>query len=397
MHILIIEPASSGHHFIYLEKIVTSYLKLGHQVTLCTPQSLHEHICIEKMLSASRNFLTVIDLSDKDYQERLKAKQSDIAREFYIRNVFKKTYQNANNRKHVDYVFLPYVDYCLYAIGLLGSPFGKTQWSAICMRPSFHHQSYGVITPRPRLSNFKQLLFLKVLSIKTLYKLFTIDEILARFINDKHPLLNKNIEYIPDPAELIGTHTYQSARIKLCIPEKAVVILVYGAIDERKGIRALIKALNSSNVSDDVYLLLVGRQSEEVKLFLSKEASKLLVQKRYHELNDFVTDEDQQMVFAASDIVWLGYRNHFTMSGVLVLAAISETPIIGCTQGLIGWYTQEKKLGICIDTESHADVCKSINDLRNDIKSEKIKIAKISFEKHNWEDFLASIKPNEVF
>lgn len=395
MHILIIEPASSGHHFIYLEKIVTHHLKLGHQVTLCTPQCLHEHTLIKKMLSATLSSLNVIDLSDKDYQQKLKVKRSDIAREFYIRNVFKKTYQNANNQKPVDYVFLPYVDYCLYAIGLLGTPFGETQWSGICMRPSFHHQSYGVKTPHPKLSKLKQQLFLKFLSIKTLEKLFTIDEILVRFINDKHPLLNKSIEYTPDPAELIGTHTYQSARTKLCIPEKAVVILVYGAIDERKGIRALIKALNSS-VADDVHLLLVGRQSEAVKAFLSTESSELLIQKRYHELNDFVTDEDQQMVFAASDIVWLGYRNHFTMSGVLVLAAVSEKPIISCSQGLIGWYTQEKKLGICIDIENHTDVCNSINDLRNEIKSEKIKISKKSFEKHNWEDFLNSIKPNEA-
>ncbi|WP_324746160.1 glycosyltransferase [Pseudomonas veronii] len=392
MHILIIEPASTGHHFIYLEKIATSYLESGHHITLCTPKILHEHACIKRLITNYGSSIIVTPLSDETYQSVLNTKSSDISREFYIRKIFGKTYQEVNRIKSVDYVFLPYLDYCLYAIGLLGSPFGKTQWGGICMRPSFHHQKYGVITPKPKFAKIKKILFTKVLSIQTLNKVFTIDEILDRYISDHHPLLKKSIEYIADPAEFVGTHTYQSARAKLEIPESATVILVYGAIDERKGIRSLVSALNSTNHSSEIHLLLVGKQSEEIRHFLKSKASKLFARNCYHVQDRFVTNEYQQMAFAASDIVWLGYRNHFTMSGVLVLAAISGKPIIGTEQGLIGWYIKEKKLGFCIDTENPVEINEAIKSLSIKTQSNHTTFKSEYFNSHNWENFLRHLR-----
>ena len=260
------------------------------------------------------------------------------------------------------------------------------------MRPSFHHQKYGVITPKPKFAKIKKILFTKVLSIQTLNKVFTIDEILDRYISDHHPLLKKSIEYIADPAEFVGTHTYQSARAKLEIPESATVILVYGAIDERKGIRSLVSALNSTNHSSEIHLLLVGKQSEEIRHFLKSKASKLFARNCYHVQDRFVTNEYQQMAFAASDIVWLGYRNHFTMSGVLVLAAISGKPIIGTEQGLIGWYIKEKKLGFCIDTENPVEINEAIKSLSIKTQSNHTTFKSEYFNSHNWENFLRHLR-----
>jgi hypothetical protein len=83
-------------------------------------------------------------------------------------------------------------------------------------------------------------------------------------------------------------------------------------------------------------------------------------------INQIVTDEFEGMVFDAADIVWLGYKNHFTSSGVLNLAAINRKVIIATNQGMIGWLTKEKNLGITVDIQDINSIKNAIIELSND-------------------------------
>ena len=393
MHILIIELVSTGHHLNYLAKILANYLALGHTVTLSTLKNTLENSVISSLEDKYKPHLKTIEIPFKDYQNALNSRLSDIGRELKIRKIFKDTYKIAKQTRSIDYVFLPYLDYCLYSIGLLGSPFKKTQWGDICMRPSFHYHDTGIIAPPPKAAAIKSFLFTQVLSSKTLKKIYTIDETLYKHIALRNPKYSPRIEYLPDPAELIGAHTSSSAREKLKIPSTATVVLVYGALNERKGIQSLIGSLNLGKTSNKVHLLLVGRQTETMKGIVQKEACDLKAQNRLHVIDRFVTDEDQQMVFAAADIIWLGYRDHFTMSGVLVLAAIAEKKIIGTEQGLIGWYIKEKGLGFCINTEDQSLISDSINLLATETNPVAMCPKSSHFLDNNWSFFLKSIKP----
>lgn len=387
MHILIIEPGSTGHHLIYLEKIAKGYLESGHNVTLCTLASTHDNPLIKSLALSYKSGINLTCMPDCAYQEALKSKFSDIGREIKLRGIFKAAYKKTHSSSAVDYVFLPFLDYCLYSIGLLGSPFGKTMWGGICMRPSFHYQASGVIAPKPKLSRIKELLFKKCLSSASLDKIFTIDEILEKHITNTSRKPTTKIKYIPDPAELIGEHTFKSARSKLGITESAIVILVYGALNERKGIQALIEALNNSTQLDNVHLLLVGKQSGKINNYIHAHASQLKTKERLYTLDRFVNADEQQMVFAASDIVWLGYQEHFTMSGVLVLAAMSGKPIIGTREGLIGWYVNEKKLGVCIDTQKQSEIQLAIQLIISEINIKSNLYKNQHFNDHNWGEF----------
>lgn len=337
--------------------------------------------------------LTIATVPDENFEHTLKTKTSNLSREIYIRNTFKHAYNVENNKKHIDFVFIPYLDYCLYAIGLLGSPFKKTTWGGICMRPSFHHKQHGVISPTPKLSKLKEIIFTKILSIKSLGKIFTIDETLKKHIELHHSEKNGKISYLADPAELVGNHTSVSARLELGIPNDANVILVYGSIDERKGVRALVKAIKKSSIKN-THLLLVGKQSESIKEFLAHEIPEIVSKHRYHYLDRFVTDEEQQMVFAASNIVWLGYQNHFTMSGVLVLAALSGKPVIGTNKGLIGWYIKEKEIGCYIDATNEEEINTAINLLTTNYNPADQLLKRAYFTNHNWDNFNEKLNAN---
>lgn len=395
MHILIIEPGSTGHHLIYLEKITKGYLESGHNITLCTLATTHKNPLIESLKLTYKQRINLTFIPEKTYQKALTSRFSDMGRELKMRDIFRRAYKEINSKDIVDYIFLPYLDYCLYSIGLLGSPFGKASWGGICMRPSFHYHVSGVIAPKPKLSKVKELLFKRCLSLPSLDKLFTIDELLEKHIKNTAPKKQAKIQYIPDPAELLGNHTSNSARTKLGLSEDAKIILVYGALNERKGIQSLIEALNNSTKLDNVHILLIGKQSERIKKYIQYNGLDMVRKKRIHTLDRFVDSDEQQMAFAASDIVWLGYQEHYTMSGVLVLAAIARKPVIGTREGLIGWYVNEKKIGLCIDTQNSAQIQSAIKKIVSEIHLHSGTYKNENFDNHNWGAFLHTLSVSE--
>lgn len=363
MHVLIIEAALTGHHSGYLGRIGAAYMEAGHTVTVTTLQRDATHPVIELLRARFGEAFNVQPLDDARYDAVLHSRLGEPGRELALRKMFGYAYRAVYQLKPVDYVFLPYLDYCLYALGLLGSPFGSTQWGGICMRPSFHYETYGVIAPRPKLANAKRALFLKLLRSKTLKSVYTIDELLHRFVVERHTAWTHRLQFVPDPAELKGTHTYQTARDFVGIPNEAKVILVYGAIDNRKGLDVLVMTLTSNEILKDIHLLVVGQQSKDIQsLMNSKMVRGLISDRRCHIINSFVDDATEQMVFAATNIVWLGYRNHFTMSGVLILGNLSKKIILGTNQGLIGWYLKEKKIGIALDINNTNDIRAILSD-----------------------------------
>lgn len=388
MHIFLVETVMSGHHSIYMGRIATGFIKAGHQVTVSVLQSDMQHPSVLQLQAEHGADLNIFPVDDAGYKAAFQTRLGEVGREIALRKMFGEIYERINAKKTVDYVFLPFLDYCLYAFGLLGSPFGKTKWSAICMRPSFQYAHFGVIAPKPKMAAVKQWLFFKLLRIKTLVKLFTIDELLAQFVTEKYPAYIPRIQHLPDPAELHGDHTYASARQELGIPSHAKVVLVYGAIDKRKGLDSLVQAAASNEVPTNLHVLVVGRQTEWAREYLETEDAKILKNtNRLHEVNCFVSDADQQKVFVACDAVWLGYREHYTMSGVLVLACLSKKLIISTNLGLLGWYTKNHNLGHVVDISDGKSVEGSISNfyVNKFYSNENL------FKLNNWFNFIKLI------
>ena len=392
MHILILEAAMTGHHSGYIERIAAAYLEKGHSVTATVLRRDVMNPFNDRLKSRFGNAFKLLPLDDVKYDVTLKSMFGECGRELALRQLFGHVYRSVHKVKPVDYVFLPYLDYCLYAFGLLGSPFGCTQWGGICMRPSFHYGDYGVIAPKPKLANVKRALFLKLLRSKNLKSVYTIDELLHRFVRERHTAWAHRLQYVPDPAELNGSNTYESARLTLGIPKAAVVILVYGAIDERKGLHELFEALTNPLVPKSLHMMIAGRLSESVRpLMESTHVSRLIAEGRCHVIDGFLDDTLEQMVFVGADIVWLGYRNHYTMSGVLILAAIAGAPVLATQDGLIGWLVKEQELGLTIDINNPSQIIAGLKFFTSERSNQLTKINQKILNRHNWEKFTASI------
>ena len=77
-------------------------------------------------------------------------------------------------------------------------------------------------------------------------------------------------------------------------------------------------------------------------------------------LDHFVTNEMEFDLFSACDAVWLGYKGHYGMSGVLVQAYRFGKPVIATADGLIGWFCRDGTLGPVIDDLSPASIAAAI-------------------------------------
>src|SRR5260370_16192863 len=80
-------------------------------------------------------------------------------------------------------------------------------------------------------------------------------------------------------------------------------------------------------------------------------------------LDTFITNEVERDLFSACDAVWLGYKGHYGMSGVLVQAYRFGKPVIATADGLIGWFCQTGELGPVLDDLSPEAIARAIEEV----------------------------------
>ena len=214
------------------------------------------------------------------------------------------------------------------------------------------------------------------------------------YTKDKLLAGEEKLHYLPDPAIFNGNISKDAARQAIKIPQDAVLVLVYGAISLRKGIDALLNTVATREALSNVHILVAGKQEPEIESLLkSYKVKPLLMAGRLHQMNKFISDEEELLVFRASDSVWLGYREHYTMSGVIVQAGRMGLPVIACKEGVTGWLTKENKLGIVIDSLNGIDIFESVKELmiNNPNFVNYGKSAKRYFANHTVSQFVKTI------
>lgn len=390
MNILIIEPFVSGHHGIYLQWMVYALIKKGHQVQVGTfKESLH-HPTVQAMLSTQDKNISFItcDLQRFDTSDRNFFKM--IHKMIKFRRIFQDLYKRGLENCQIDFVMLPYLDYCTYAFAILGSPFAKTPWAGLVMRAGFHHSACGVKAPPGSLDSVKERLFFRLLRNSFLQALFTIDVTLKEYTENLSLLQGSRLVFIPDSTETKRSMSREQARQELGISKHGFIVLVYGALSLRKGIEVLIRAMEDRSFPSEGCLLLAGKQDEEVEKFLlSPLANNLKMSGRIHQMNRYLSVDEENMVFSAADVVWLGYQGHYHMSGVLVQAGVMGLPVIASDEGLIGFLTERFSSGIVVTASNATAIATAIGELsRNvNIAQQYGENGRLAYASHNLENF----------
>lgn len=390
--ILIIEPLLTGHHGNYLQNLATGALQRNYEVIIATSAANRD----SPLLSWVENYENIKIDFNECLNFTLKGTGGAfglLKRELLYYYNFKKVYAQ-HKSQNIDFVVLPYADYCLYAIGLLGSPFGNTKWKGIAMRPSFHHKEMNIKSNHDKSAATKRFLFERVIKSANLNKLCTIDSALFEYYSNHCGQKVNKLIYIADPAEEISFVSKKNAREHLNINYNSCVILVYGALSLRKGVQNLLPLITNEKCAQNFHLLLVGQTDTQFKELLNCHNYKHLeLEKRCTLIDVRASSELQNIVFSAADISWLGYHQHYGMSGVLILSELFDIPSIVCTNGLLGWLNSKYNFGISTNEllDNHFQVSDNLIKLIQKIRRIKHR-ERVSFiNKHNWTAALKSI------
>jgi glycosyltransferase involved in cell wall biosynthesis len=290
----------------------------------------------------------------------------------------------------LDLILLPYVDYCFYALALLGTPFRGIPWCGISMRLSIDRTGSAASASMP----WKWRMARRILGDSNLKALFVINPSVKDVPQSWYtPKLRSRLRYLPDPAEHAGGSSRHESRIAFGIADTTVTILVFGSIDERKGIDALMGSLATERDLDDYTVILAGKQSESMRAQMYAPVyAQLRSQNRLIVIDRFVSDMEQGDLFAAADVVWVGYRNHIYMSGVLVLAGRAAVPVIGTSGGEIGKLIEEHGIGVAARIDRPTEVTRALRTLRGKgIRETMGRRAQLFFAGHTVENFGTSV------
>ena len=186
------------------------------------------------------------------------------------------------------------------------------------------------------------------------------------------------------------------SRRKLKLNTKSKYILVYGAIGYRKGLTHLLETIYSEKKLEKYSVIIAGIIEKDLLIDLEKRTSfqYLKKKKKIYIFNKFITENDEDLIFNATDYVWLGYNSlgSDSSSGVLNLSIMSEKILIASNRGLIGNIVKKNKLGYIFSSNLKSILIqilkeKKTKNIYKHIKSYKSKIISKPFEKSICSNF----------
>jgi glycosyltransferase involved in cell wall biosynthesis len=389
MHVLIAEPHAAGHHASYLRWLVQTAVARQWSVTIATTSEASTHASLSTIaVDFAGVHVEVFDDFPGMGSGAIRPWQL-LHREFAYWKGFKRALKEVRRKASIDAVILPYVDYCLYALAIRGSPFEDLPWCGIAMRLGVGQREITLKSTAP----LKWRVAKRVLGSPTLRTLFVINPSVqdapANWLSD---VSFRKLRYLADPTDYQPSAARRQSRADLGISDGDVAVLVFGTIDERKGIDSLLNSLESQNGLDNYVVILAGRQSAGVQNLLRTSRYTERLNRRLIVIDRFLPEAEQDLVFAAADVVWVGYRNHVYMSGVLVLAGRAGLPVVGSPGGEIGRLITKHSLGVVVRIDRPAEVGAALRSMLSyDTRSRFGQTAQAIFADHTVDKFGASV------
>jgi len=198
--------------------------------------------------------------------------------------------------------------------------------------------------------------------------MFYINELTHPILAGFRPDLRAKAIFVADCYhDLKGFDRFQ-ARRELGIDDTRFVLLAFGELTARKGISRLLDAAARiwSRGQAPLCLLVSGSSDHLPLLDRAKLRQHAQTPVRCRFFDGFQPTSHLKLMFAASDVVWLGYEGFNEMSGVLMQSIELGVPIIATEQGLIGFLTRKYHLGPTIPARGVASAVEAIEGLYRD-------------------------------
>ena len=365
MKLLIVEPRAHGHHFsLYLLNILREALRRRWAVQVLTTQDALDH---PAMSIIAREFDGRVAFSKMPVPRQWMNGSSValLANQLFYYLAMRRGYR-AITAPQFDAIFIMDLDSVDKALALFGSPFRAIAVSGVFVHLKFHWPSIG-LGCGGRSPALARWFFHRLLSRRLVRSVSVIDETFASYIKLHGFSGADKVVIVAEPAVTACVLERGVARALLGVDDSRFVVLVYGAHTMRKGLHYLLEAL--SRIDDPgIRVIVAGDMDGEVRLFLSLNLpASLQASGRLQVIGRFINHDEEQALFSASDVVWLGYGPGFVgQSAILPLAAAYGVPVLAKSGGMIGSITRKHGIGLLVCPERIDEVADAVLRLMAD-------------------------------
>jgi glycosyltransferase involved in cell wall biosynthesis len=367
--VLILNLNASGHHPIYLRWILESGLSRVAELIVASRTELFEH---PELAALSTQFTRQEITIDGSIARRMTDFSTFglIKMSWTIGRLYRDAFSRVSRIAPVDFVIVPFIDDCLMGLAAPRDSFAGVPWMAITMRTMFHYDQIGVIAPRQRFASLRRRLFYRILKQKSLISLLAIDPTLAAFAAGQVDLWMHKIKFLPDPARChADLPPRAAAKAQLGIPRDVRLVVLYGEIALRKGVLCLLDAAADAACPAAVHVLLAGRSQERDFIENTPAFRRLAAEGRVHTIIGYLNSDQERLVLAAADCMWVGYIDFYGMSGIMVLAGRHAIPLIASREGLIGYLVSRYGIGEVVEPRNRSSVVDALRKLADDPES----------------------------
>ena len=203
------------------------------------------------------------------------------------------------------------------------------------------------------------------------------------------------IEYVvmPDPVPTPCVISQDSARKKLGIRDDGRFIGICGAISASKGVHDLTRAFKLAlpALRPNDRLLLAGSFSDETREFIFSENQELIESKRIVAIDKFLSNDEIDWAFHATDLYCVAQIGRPGSSGTLLRAVAAGKPVLARDRFWSGRITKRFGLGWVSETWNPEKFCQSIIECMAEIDDFKFQAKSKSFiQFHSEKNFQAT-------
>ncbi|KYC41559.1 glycosyl transferase family 1 [Scytonema hofmannii PCC 7110] len=368
--IMLFNLATDGHHPGYIQHLINFWGERGGPGCLdvvVSPKFMQRHTDIVNLASKyGQDRVNFVPISVAE-ETAFFPQSSYLNRKIYFFQEWKlcRKYAKALNATHC---LLMYFDTLQIPIAFGGK--SPCSFSAIYFRPTFHYDDFEHYKPtwKDRLQqSYEKFLLSLVLRHRQLKTLLCLDPFVLKHLNQFNTAAN--MVYLPDPVEIYNntsTMPPEKLRHSLGVEADRKVLLLFGGLNQRKGLHQLLEAVSllPSNVCQKLCLLLVGPIDSgiesQVRAKIAHLSQSLPVQ--IITCNQFVVDRDIQTYFQLADVILAPYQRHVGMSAILVRAAAAQKPVLSSDYGLMGEITRRHQLGLTVDSTVPNEIARGLTE-----------------------------------
>ncbi|WP_019504097.1 glycosyltransferase [Pleurocapsa sp. PCC 7319] len=363
--LMLFDLVVGGHHGSYIQHLVEYWVNQNLSSKLhivVSPRFLERHADVAELISehSLENINLVVITSEEE--AALNSNGSKIKRSLRAIREWNLLCKYAKSLE-ATHCLIMYFDTCWLPL-VLGKK-APCDFSGIYFRPTLHYRNFADYSAsgNEKLPRWREKLTLtRILGHSQLQTLFCIDPFAPKFIEDQ---FQSSVQVLPlaDPVKMDcdSKLPLKDLKDKLGIEANRKVFLLFGALTGRKGVNQLLESISflPPELCRQICFLIVGEGNQQL---IEAQAASICQTKPLQVIShcQFVPEEDVPKYFQLSDFVLAPYQRHIGMSGILLLAAAAQKPILSSNYGLMGELVRRYCLGLAVDSTVPREIANGI-------------------------------------